>query len=90
MAHDMITCDDINVDLCTVGGVAHDWRAHTYNVYIGGPSRTSWRCVWCHAAACGDYTEADPCWKPYHHATAHVSRVGVVTPMGTEPLGQQP
>jgi hypothetical protein len=82
--NDLITADDVNADLCTVGGPGHDWRAHTY--FRANCPRTSWRCVWCHVVACGDYGEHDPCWKPYHHRGDHLSRSGVAWPLG----GDQP
>lgn len=77
---EVVTADDLNTDLCAVNGVAHDWRPHTY-LQFNRP-HTSWRCVWCHAVACGDYTEPDPCWLPYHHAEPHRSRLGVIWPIG--------
>lgn len=77
---EVVTADDLNTDLCTVNGVPHDWRPYDY-LQFNRP-HTSWRCVWCHAVACGDYSEADPCWLPYHHAVPHRSRLGVVWPIG--------
>jgi hypothetical protein len=82
VSDDMITADDLNADLCTVGGVTHDWRAHSWRQYPYASTRTSWRCVWCHVVACGDYSETDPCWKPYHHRTGHLSRSGVAWSLG--------
>lgn len=75
-----LTADALEVALCTLEGVDHDWRPHAYAQH--GRPWTSWRCVWCHALACGDHGEADPCWRPYHHAGAHRSRAGVVWPLG--------
>lgn len=80
---DLVTNDDPSVALCTLAGDAtaeHDYRPHTYERW--GKPHTSWRCVWCHTVACGNYSEPDPCWLPYHHGTAHRSRSGVVWPLG--------
>lgn len=82
MSDDVVTNDDLNVTACTIAGVAHDWRAYCYPQF--NRPHTSWRCVWCHAVACGDYDEADPCFEPYHHAVAHRSRSGVIWPVGGE------
>ena len=76
------TYDDADVQLCTVGGVSHDWRPHTVDYSHFGSGRTYWRCVWCHGVTCGDYGEHDPCWLPYHHRSSHRSRAGVVWPLG--------
>ena len=81
MTADMITNDDLNTELCTVSGVAHDWRTHNYT-RPNSKTGLSWRCVWCHVVACGDCGEYDPCWLPYHHTTAHLSRNGVSWPLG--------
>lgn len=78
----MITADDIDAGLCTLSGVAHDWRAHSWLPYPSGTVRTSWRCVWCRVVACGDYGEHDPCMRPYHHRSGHLSRAGVAWPLG--------
>jgi hypothetical protein len=67
----VVTNDDPSVALCTLAGDAtaeHDYRPYTYERF--GRPHTSWRCVWCHAVACGDYGEDDPCWLPYHHGAA--------------------
>lgn len=77
---EVTTADDPDVELCTAGGVSHDWRPHTYRQH--NRPHTSWRCVWCHAVACGDYDEPDPCMEPYHHRSDHRSRAGVVWPIG--------
>lgn len=77
---ELATATDPNVDLCTIGGVDHDWRPHEY-LQFNRP-HTSWRCVWCHAVACGDYEELDPCMEPYHHSGGHVSKHGVRWPIG--------
>lgn len=64
----------------TIGGVDHDWRPYEY-LHLNRP-HMSWRCTWCHAVACGDYGEDDPCWLPYHHAEPHRSRDGATWPLG--------
>lgn len=79
----MITADDPNADLCTLEGVDHDWRVHEYRPYPSAPARRSYRCVWCHVVACGDYGEKDPCMRPYHHEPLpHLSRSGTSWPIG--------
>ena len=82
MANDLVTADDISIELCTVGGVEHDYRPYTYEQYRGGPRRTSLRCVWCHVVACGNYGEDDPCIEPYHHHAGHRSARGARWPLG--------
>ena len=77
---EVTTASNPDVGLCTVVGVDHDWRSHTY--WRWHRLHTSWRCVWCHAVACGDYDEPDPCMEPYHHAGDHVSQAGVRWPIG--------
>ena len=72
---EVITHDDPDAGLCTVDGTEHDYRPHTYR--SNGRPHTSLRCVWCHAVACGDYGEADPCIEPYHHHVDHRTRAGV-------------
>lgn len=72
--------DSVETWLCTLEGGEHDYRPHTYEWYRG--PRTSWRCVWCHGLACGDYGEVDPCWRVYHHVNGHRSRAGVEWPLG--------
>jgi hypothetical protein len=62
------TADDPNTDLCTVGGVAHDYRPYHYLQFNFGRPHVSLRCVWCHVVACGDVSQPDPCMEPYHHA----------------------
>lgn len=76
------TWDDPEVRVCTIGGVDHDWRLHVYQPYISSDVHRSWRCVWCHALACGDYDETDPCMEPYHHPTPHLSASGVIWAKG--------
>lgn len=77
---EVATADSPDVEMCTIGGVDHDWRPHEY-LQFNRP-HISWRCVWCHAVACGDYTETDPCMRPYHHHTNHLSRSGIQWPLG--------
>lgn len=77
---ELITNDDANTHACTLGGVQHDYRPHTYERWRG--EHTSWRCVWCHVVACGEYSEPDPCFEPYHHRGPHRSRFGVTWPLG--------
>lgn len=77
---DVITSDDLDAELCTVGGTSHDYRPHTYQAY--GRPHISLRCVWCHVVACGDQGEDDPCIEPYHHAVFHRSRSGATWPLG--------
>lgn len=78
---EVATADHVETFLCTLDGVDHDWRPHRY-LQFNRP-HTSWRCVWCHAVACGDYDEPDPCWLPYHHDSGHRSRNGVTWALGT-------
>lgn len=77
---EVVTADDLNTSACTLGGVSHDWRPFE-GVQHNRP-HTFWRCVWCHAVTCGDYSEPDPCWLPYHHREPHRSRAGVAWPIG--------
>ena len=77
------TADDLSVELCTVSGAEHDYRAKTYDAYPGH-QRTSLVCLWCSAVACGDYGEADPCIEPYHHAGGHRTAAGVRWPKGDD------
>lgn len=85
---DRLTADHAETHLCTLEGVDHDFRAHVYWTGGGRWRRTSWRCVWCHGLACGDYGTHDPCWLVYHHETPHRSRAGVTWPLGgTRPDG---
>jgi len=80
---DLVTNDDPSVGLCTIEGTEHDYRAYTRPpTYPGGPSRTYWRCVWCHGVSCGDYGEADGCIEPHHHHGDHRTRSGVTWPLG--------
>lgn len=79
----MITADDVNADLCTLGGTGHDYRVYEYKPFPDADLQRSWRCVWCHVVACGDVSEADPCWLPYHHEPQpHRSRDAVIWPIG--------
>jgi hypothetical protein len=75
-----VTNDSIDTALCTLEGVDHDFRPRTYRWM--NTDRTSWVCVWCNGVACGDYSEADPCWRIYHHDDPHRSRAGEVWPLG--------
>lgn len=77
---DVATADNPDVEACTFGGVDHDWRPHEYMQF--NQPHISWRCVWCHAVACGDYAESDPCMQPYHHRSNHLSRSGIQWPVG--------
>lgn len=77
---ELVTNDDPNVALCTLEGTEHDYRSYTYRWM--GTHRTSWRCVWCHAVACGDIGQTDPCIEPHHHTVDHRTRLGVTWPIG--------
>ena len=79
---DLVTQDDLNVELCVVEGADHDYRIYAYTTGGGRFHHRSYRCIWCHGVACGDVGETDPCWLAYHHATPHRSRAGVVWPLG--------
>ena len=82
VTREMITADDLNAELCTVGGTEHDYRVYTYRPHPRASERQSWRCVWCHVVACGDVGEADPCMRPYHHEPlAHLTRIGTTWPI---------
>jgi hypothetical protein len=76
-----ITSDNVDTWLCTVQGVAHDFRLREWQT-AWNTVRTSWVCIWCNGIACGDHDEVDPCWLIYHHPTAHKTRSGVVWPLG--------
>jgi hypothetical protein len=78
--NELETANSWDVQVCTISGSTHDWRPYRYQRW--GADRTSWRCVWCHAVACGNYGELDPCWLPYHHRGDHRSRSGVAWPLG--------
>jgi len=77
---ELCTALDPHVELCTIGGVEHDYRPYTYR--RAGRARTSLRCVWCHVVACGDPDDADLCIEPYHHTVDHRTRAGVTWPLG--------
>lgn len=80
------TADHAETRTCVQDGVDHGFRPRAYEWY--GRQRTSWACVWCGAVTCGDYGEADPCWRVYHHREPHRSRAGVEWPIGgTRPGG---
>lgn len=81
---DLVTMDDPDVELCTsVPGVDHDYRLYVRPpTYPGAPPTRHLRCVWCHAVACGNYDEDDPCIEPYHHHVPHRTRRGVTWPIG--------
>jgi hypothetical protein len=80
---DDLRTDSVETWLCVVEpGAAHDFRPYTRDpAPMYGPL-TSWRCVWCHGVACGDYDDPDPCWRVYHHVNGHRSRSGVEWPLG--------
>lgn len=75
------------VEACTTGGlVEHDYRPITDPAAYGpGRPRTYLRCVWCHAVACGNADQADPCIEPWHHRVPHRTRAGVTWPIGGNP-----
>jgi hypothetical protein len=74
------------VDACTSTGqpgayVEHDYRTHLVDT-AGGPRRVL-RCVWCHAVACGNADQDDPCIEPWHHEPLHHrTAAGVTWPIG--------
>lgn len=72
------------VQACVEGGIEHDYRPVTDpEAYGPGRPRTYLRCVWCHAVACGDYGEGDPCIEPWHHEPRpHRTRGGATWPIG--------
>ena len=76
------TGDHIETHLCIIDGGDHDFRPYEYTSGGGRWQHTSYRCVWCHGVACGNYGDADPCWLVYHHFSPHRSRSGVVWPLG--------
>lgn len=80
----MITADDPAEQACTSDGLAtHDWRVVEYKEYPkASKTSKSLVCVWCHAVACGEPTQSDPCWLAYHHKTPHLSRHGETWPIG--------
>jgi len=75
--NDLLTSDDPRVLAC----VQHGWRAYRYQS-AWNTDRVSWRCVWCHGVACGDWRETDPCMEPYHHEGDHRALSGVSWPLG--------
>jgi hypothetical protein len=84
---DLVTNDHPDVDACTAGGLLeHDYRIYTKPAaYPGGKATQHWRCVWCHAVACGDPDQTDPCIEPYHHDVPHRTRLGRTWPLGGHP-----
>jgi hypothetical protein len=73
--------DSVDTFLCAVEpGAEHDFRPYHYT-FLNRP-HISWRCVWCHGVACGDYDEPDPCWRVYHHVNGHRTRSGIEWPLG--------
>lgn len=76
-----ITADKVETFLCTVEGVEHDFRPREWKT-AWNTVETAWVCVWCDGIACGNYGEADPCWRVYHHGTPHRTRSGVEWPIG--------
>lgn len=76
------------VGLCTaygqVPGLEHDYRPITDpEAYGPGRPATYLRCVWCHAVACGNHGESDPCIEPWHHEPKpHRTATGVIWPIG--------
>jgi len=80
VSDELKTTDSVDTWLCTVEGAGHDFRPYTYQQY--GRQWTSWRCVWCHGVACGNYGAHDPCMRIYHHTEPHQSRSGLEWPIG--------
>lgn len=82
---------DPEVHACTIGDVEHDYRPHIVVAAYGpGRPRTYLRCVWCHAVACGNYGETDPCIEPWHHEPKpHRTRSGVTWPIGGNRAGEE-
>lgn len=74
------TSDDLDVELCTVGGVGHDWRPKKY-LQFNRP-HTSFVCIWCSAVCCGDVGDSDPCIEAYHHRVDHRTAMGITWPIG--------
>lgn len=64
--------------------VEHDFREVTdHEAHGPGRPRTYLRCVWCHAVACGNAGEPDPCIEPWHHEPKdHRTAAGVTWPIG--------
>jgi hypothetical protein len=75
------------VNACTQGGVEHDYRP--FDALLDGkhgPVTTVLRCVWCHAVACGNHRQPDPCIEPWHHEPRpHRTRAGRTWPIGGTP-----
>lgn len=76
--------DAETVAACVEGGVDHDYRPITDpNAHGPGRPRTYLRCVWCHAVACGNHLDPDPCIEPWHHGPKpHRTKAGVTWPIG--------
>src|SRR5690349_20675580 len=75
---------DPEILLCGDGVTDHDYRpiADPNGWYPGQP-RTYLRCVWCHAVACGNHDDQDPCIEVWHHEPKpHRSRSGERWPIG--------
>lgn len=73
--------DAETVNACGDGVLDHDYRPFTDDTQHGSP--TYLRCVWCHAVACGNYGEEDPCIEPWHHEPLpHRTRAGMSWPIG--------
>lgn len=72
------------VAACTEDLVEHDYREVTDpNAFGPGRPRTYLRCVWCHAVACGNAGDPDPCIEPWHHEPKpHRTKTGVTWPIG--------
>lgn len=65
----------------TEAAVEHDYRPFTDTTQYGHP--TYLRCVWCHAVACGNHGQADPCIEPWHHEPRpHRTADGRTWPIG--------
>jgi uncharacterized protein DUF4031 len=64
--------------------VEHDYRP--FDALLNGtqgPVTTVLRCVWCHAVACGNYGDPDPCIEPWHHEPLpHRTKAGRTWPIG--------
>lgn len=81
---DRTTARDLNVEMCTIGGVQHDFRRYDHKAFRETKmEETFWRCVWCHALTCGSFGQSDPCWLPMHHVVPHRSRRGDIWLIGS-------